>query len=102
MRKVPRRPLSGVRPSSGRSNVPPSGTQEHNVASLHSILGLACLALVFASPVLAGEPGISSPNGEVQLRLQFTKGPLQYAVFFHNKPVIELSPMSLTIDGVEL
>ena len=63
---------------------------------------MLCLAFVFASSVIAGEPGISSPNGEVQLRLQFTKGPLQYAVFFHNKPVIELSPMRVTLDGVEL
>jgi alpha-glucosidase len=57
--------------------------------------------LGFSSTACATDPGITSPNGAVQFKLQTTNGPLQYSIFFHNKPVIELSPMHLTVDGVE-
>jgi alpha-glucosidase len=56
--------------------------------------------LVSASP----DPiRVTSPNGAIEFRLQHSDGaPLQFSVDFRARAVIEPSPISMLIDGVDL
>jgi len=45
---------------------------------------------------------IRSPNGSVEFRLFQRETHLSYAITFKNKPVIEASPLSVMLDGVDL
>src|SRR5690242_1574079 len=71
--------------------------------------GFAALALALAGgtslPIaaLAQEAAeVVSPDGSVRLRVKANAGRLEYAVTFKNQPVIETSPMQMTLDGVSL
>ncbi|MBV9865427.1 MAG: glycoside hydrolase family 97 catalytic domain-containing protein [Abitibacteriaceae bacterium] len=50
----------------------------------------------------ANENVIVSPNGQVQARVFLQGGQLSYAVTFRTKPVIEVSPIRITIAGQDL
>jgi len=77
------------------------------------ITGLSVI-LCMANPHLAGlssnqgpreaetEVRTLSPDGSVQFSILLHDGRLKYAVTFRNKPVIETSPMEITVDGVNL
>lgn len=62
------------------------------------------MALCLSVPlVTAADVAVSSPDGRVQLRLSSgSAGRLQYSVTFNGKPVIEASPIGITVDGVNL
>jgi alpha-glucosidase len=50
----------------------------------------------------ADETSVVSPDGNVRFQLALKEGRLTYAVRFRNQPVIEASPMGISVDGVEL
>jgi len=45
---------------------------------------------------------LASPNGRVELKVAASDGRLEFGVSLDRQPVIEDSPMNLTLDGVEL
>src|SRR5688572_29463835 len=47
------------------------------------------------------ETRITSPDGSIQFKVTFKEG-LRYEVSFKSKPVIEPSPLSFMLDGVDL
>ena len=59
-------------------------------------------AAVVSSISLASDVKLKSPNGEVQFTLRTNNTSLSYEVQFRGKPIIELSRMSISIDGVDL
>src|SRR5689334_17605609 len=62
------------------------------------LLAALCVpAFAFAAP----DAQVSSPDGSIQFKVSFKDG-LFYSVDFKNKPVIESSPLSFTLDGVEI
>jgi alpha-glucosidase len=63
---------------------------------------LLLLALIRPYIASAAQPGVSSPNGSLELKLLPGDGPLQFTVFFNNHTIIEPSPIRFTVDGVEL
>jgi alpha-glucosidase len=64
-----------------------------------------CFVLLFSSAtagVVFADSGVPSPDGSVQFKFLVNQGKLSYSIAYRNKPVVELSPMEFTIDGVEL
>jgi alpha-glucosidase len=63
-------------------------------------------ALLLLSGTLAGRGAadveVKSPNGAIHFKLLLQEPQLKYEVTFKGKPVIERSPLTLTLDGVEL
>src|SRR4029077_13801393 len=56
-----------------------------------------------AAPAASEDVTVTSPDGNVQLRLQSRdRSPLSYQVLFQNKPVIETSRLGIKIDGIDL
>jgi alpha-glucosidase len=45
---------------------------------------------------------VISPDGSVRFALLLERPRLSYEVTFHGKPVIEASPLMMTVDGIEL
>jgi len=70
-------------------------------ANSHPIRLALLLCLATANFALA-DSGIPSPNGSVQFKFFLNQGKLSYSISSHNKPVIELSPMEFTLDGIDL
>src|SRR5262249_13221364 len=65
-------------------------------------LGSLLAALLISIPAFAADQTqIASPDGSVQCNVFSSDGVLRYEVSFKNKPVIEASPLSFTIDGAE-
>jgi len=61
------------------------------------------LALCVSSRGLAlDEAKILSPDGSIQFQVLLQEGRLKFALTFRNKPVIEESPMVITVDGVNI
>jgi len=50
----------------------------------------------------AGETSIKSPDGSIQFKVFLSGKQLSYSVMLKDKPVIEVSPMVMTIDGEEI
>ena len=61
-------------------------------------------ALISMIPAAGAEPlTLYSPNGRVELRIGVgSSGQLEYSVSLQGKPVIETSPLGVTVDGVSL
>jgi alpha-glucosidase len=77
------------------------------VTGMKKIVLLLLLALLLAGffayrQFTATHATVASPDGVVRLNFFIQHGQLNYAVTFSNKPVIELSPMNLTVDGRNL
>lgn len=68
------------------------------------LLSLLAAHVVSATARAAtGSPVVTSPNHGVQFKLvPSVGGQLSYSVAFRGKPVIELSPLSFAVDGLEL
>jgi len=49
----------------------------------------------------AAQVAVQSPNGKIRLIVQ-EQGRLDYRVLFANRPVIETSPLGISVDGVDL
>jgi alpha-glucosidase len=72
-----------------------------------AILGLGTLAFFLeAIGALGDAPGrelrLDSPDQSVQFKLDSGQGRLRYTVAFKGRPVIESSPLTFVIDGVEI
>src|SRR5437899_2418186 len=58
---------------------------------------------VLAGELYAGSAArVLSPDGAVALKLWNESGRLRFAVTFKDQPVIESSPLSFTLDGIDL
>lgn len=68
---------------------------------MHSRNVVACLCLA-AGLRAANLANLASPGGRVQFRLSIGPAGLEYSVSFRGKPVIEPSPIGITVDGVPL
>jgi alpha-glucosidase len=83
----------------------PTAAEKEAIMRIHRILatviGLAALAMP-KGPSPAAETVISSPDGNVQLRILLSESKLRLAVTFRNRAVIEPSPIVFTLDGVNL
>jgi len=67
------------------------------------VMVVACGVLGVANRVAAAEPTIVlSPDQAIRFELQVQEDRLKYEVTFRNKPVIETSTLSISVDGVEL
>jgi len=62
------------------------------------------LAVCVWFPVAAADDvTVGSPDGRVQFRLSLdSKGRTEYSVSFREKPVIETSPLGISVGGVQL
>src|SRR5262249_52362290 len=72
--------------------------------SSHFALILSALVNCWLTPAsrAADEVRVVSPDERVQLKLSLTEGRLHYAVSFRNQPVIETSPLIMTVDGADV
>ena len=50
----------------------------------------------------SNETQILSPDGKIQFKILLQEARLKFAVTLRNKPVIETSPLQMTVDGVDL
>jgi alpha-glucosidase len=60
---------------------------------------------VFGAPTqgrAANEARVASPDGSVQFQLRAADGRLKYSVTFRGRPVIESSPLAVSVDGTDL
>jgi alpha-glucosidase len=61
------------------------------------------LLLSFAAAIVAqADSGIPSPDGSVEFKFFLNHGNLSYSMSRRGQPMIELSPMEFTLDGVDL
>ena len=63
---------------------------------------LTLLLSVATATLVQADSGIPSPDGSVQFKFFLNEGKLSYSITSRNQPVIELSPMKFTLDGVDL
>src|SRR5687767_970618 len=65
---------------------------------------LPCLALivVLTPAVRAADIAVTSPDGNVRLRLVQLDGRLGYEVRFKDRPAIEPSRLGITVDGTDI
>jgi alpha-glucosidase len=71
--------------------------------ALRDAVALALLILSGSECASAKEIAVTSPNGFVQFRVvQIDAASLGFEVRFRDRPVLETSPLSLNVDGVEL
>ena len=75
--------------------------QTHGETIMISAL-LLMMAPAWSLAQPADEVSVSSPDGNVQLRLFLDEGRIRYAVTFKNKAVIEASRIQFTVDGTDL
>src|SRR2546430_14540901 len=87
MRRI--REIPGKRPS-GRAGV---------VLALAALLAGAGAA---TDRLVAPEVLVVSPDGAVRFEVSLHEGRLSYAVTFKGRPVIERSPLVVTVDGVDI
>jgi alpha-glucosidase len=55
-----------------------------------------------SGPATASDVPVVSPDGSVQIKLSVRDARLHYEVTFRDKPVIEASPLVVTLDGVDV
>jgi len=69
----------------------------------HAALPLIGFVLLFVAEgwANAAQVTVQSPNGKIRLIVQ-EQGRLDYHVLFANRPVIETSPLGISVDGVDL
>ena len=53
-------------------------------------------------PPAADEAQVVSPDGSVELRVAPRDGQLRFAVAFKNRPVVESSPLAISVGGANL
>jgi alpha-glucosidase len=68
-----------------------------------SMSRIAAILILFLSAVTSGaaETVVSSPNGKVRFTVQTHVGGLQYGITFRGRPLVEPSPIVMTIEGVD-
>lgn len=67
------------------------------------VTGSAFLALSFTSGLFAAsDVRVLSPNKSIEARIFLRDGRLAYEVASNKKPVIEASPLAVSVDGIEL
>ena len=69
---------------------------------LLGILGGLLITAFPAETFSADGAVISSPDGGVKLKLEMTGRQLSYSVWFKDKPVIETSPIRLSLDDTAI
>jgi alpha-glucosidase len=65
-------------------------------------LGFSLLVIPWSRALAADRAEVRSPNGNVRLELLAEAGRLRFAVRLADRPVIEPSPLGLTLDGTDL
>lgn len=74
--------------------------------NIDKVWGIAASAILSLGPVAHAADGpivLASPNKQVEFRLASAEaGHLRYSVSFRGRPVIEDSPLGITLDGVNL
>jgi alpha-glucosidase len=66
---------------------------------LHAFLFLTCVSVAAAA---AAETQVVSPDGAIRCTIAYEEPRLSYTVAFQGKPVIESSPLVMTLDGTEI
>jgi alpha-glucosidase len=69
---------------------------------LRLLLSLGFFLALVPKSFAADEVAVVSPDGKVQLRVFVSGKQLLYAVSFRNKPVIEASPLGMTVDQASI
>ena len=64
--------------------------------------GIALCAMFGGDRIAAGEVELSSPDKAIEFKVFTEGGRIRYRVMFNRKPVIEPSPMTIMLDGVDL
>jgi alpha-glucosidase len=75
---------------------------KHTLPRIASLFGILLTSVAISTRLAAAEVQVGSPDGLVQIRVFLHEGRLKHEARFRNVPVIEPSPLTILVDGIDI